>query len=364
LPNDQGFDEWWGVPDSWDQAGFSSYPLFNVMVKEILAKEKVSELLNVPPHILEGIKGQPSKVVMPLDMKVRPIVDGQFIIPKTIEFIKRNAAAKKPFFVYVGYSEMHPPMACSPEFTATSPERGGIYADCTAEMDYRVGQVLDAIKEAGIDDNTIVIFSSDNGPGGQVGGAFGDGGSSGPYRGNFFDAPFEGSMRVPAIVRWPGKVPAGVVTEQMLAAVDWLPTLAGLVGAPNLVPKDRPIDGKDASAFMLGKSETTGRESYMFFGVDGELMSVKWRYYKMILRYTFGPAGDSVSRSYVTPQLPMFFDLSQDQHENYNLWTTQGMTMAWVYDPMLEVMGAYDKSVQEYPNIKPGEDFKGYPRKK
>jgi arylsulfatase len=329
------------------------------MVKVILAKEKVPELLDLPPHILEGKKGQPSRPVMDLDMKVRPIVDEKYIIPKTIEFIKRNAAAKKPFFVYVGYSEMHPPIACSPEFVGKSPLRGGLYADCTAEMDYRVGQVLDAIKEAGIDDNTIVIFSSDNGPGGQVGGAL-SGGSAGPWRGNFFDCPFEGCMRVPAIVRWPGKVPAGVVTDEMLAAVDWLPTLAGLVGAPNLVPKDRPIDGKNASAFMLGKSETTGRESYMFFGADATLMSIKWRYYKMILRYVPGPAGDAVNQGYISPILPMFFDLSNDQHENYNLWTFPNMTMAWVFIPMLEIMGAYEKSVQEYPNIKPGEDFKGY----
>lgn len=74
------------------------------------------------------------------------------------------------------------------------------------------------------------------------------------------NTPFEGSHRVPAIVRWPGKVPAGVVTQEMLAAVDWLPTLAGIAGAPNLVPQDRPVDGVDASAFMLGKSEKTGRD--------------------------------------------------------------------------------------------------------
>jgi hypothetical protein len=74
----------------------------------------------------------------------------------------------------------------------------------------------------------------------------------------------------------------------MLGAVDWLPTLAGMVGASNLVPKDRPIDGVDASAFMLGKSNATGRDSYMFFGPDGELMSVKWEIYKVILRYSEG----------------------------------------------------------------------------
>ena len=362
LPNDQGFDEWWGIPDSWDAAGYTSYPLYNLMVQKALAQKKVPELLNVPPHILEGKKGQPSKVVMPLDMKVRPIVDGEYLVPKTIAFIKRQAAAKKPFFVYLAYSEMHPPVACSPEFVGKSPLRGGLYADCIAEMDYRVGQVLDAVKEAGIEDNTLVVVSSDDAGGGLAGGAGVGGGSNGPWRGNFFYTPFEGSMRVPCIVRWPSKVPAGEVTDEMLAAVDWLPTLAALAGASNLVPKDRPIDGKDVSAFLLGRSPTTGRESYMFFGVDGELMSVKWRYYKMILRYVPGPALEAINQGPITPQLPMFFDLSSDPHEDHNLWSST-MTMGWVFLPMLQTIGEYEKSVKEYPNIKPGEEFKGYPKK-
>jgi arylsulfatase len=239
LPNDQGFDEWWGIPNSWDAAGYSSYALFNDLVKDVLAKERAPQLLNLPPHILEGRKGEPSKPVMPLDMTVRPIVDRDYLIPKTIDFIKRQAAAKKPFFVYLGYSEMHPPVACSPEFVGKSPLRGGMYSDCIAEMDYRVGQVLDAIKQAGIDDNTIVVLSSDDSADGLGGGAGVSGGSNGPWRGNFFETPWEGSMRAPAIVRWPGHVPSGVVTDQMLGAVDWLPTLAALAGSSNLVPKDR-----------------------------------------------------------------------------------------------------------------------------
>jgi arylsulfatase A-like enzyme len=134
--------------------------------------------------------------------------------------VKRNAAEKKPFFVYVGYTEVHPPIIANPDFAGKSDKRGGLYADIIAEMDYRVGEVLDAIKEAGVDDNTIVILSSDNRSGGAI--PQHGGGTNGPWRGNFMNTPFEGSMRVPAIIRWPGKVPAGVVTEEMLAAVDWL----------------------------------------------------------------------------------------------------------------------------------------------
>jgi arylsulfatase A-like enzyme len=108
----------------------------------------------------------------------------------------------------------------------------------------------------------MVILSSD-----RSGGAVLQAGprSNAPWRGNFLNTPFEGSMRAPAINRWPGAVPAGVVTNETLAAVDRLPTLAGMVGASKFVPKDRPIDGVDASPFMLGKSDTSGRDNYMFF---------------------------------------------------------------------------------------------------
>jgi arylsulfatase A-like enzyme len=346
LPNDQGFDEWWGVKNTWDEAAYTAQPLF---------KES-----GVPvPMIWEGKKGEPSKPVMPLDLKVRAVVDGQYIIPKTVDYIKRNAAAKKPFFVYVGYSQMHPPVIPNPDFTGKSTKRGGIYADLIAEMDYRVGQILDAIKEAGIADNTIVILSSDDASGGalpQIGGS-----TNGPWRGDFMNTPFEGSMRAPAMIRWPGKVPSGLVTNEMLAAVDWLPTLAGMVDASKLVPKDRPIDGVDASAFMLGKSDTTGRDSYMFFGIDGQLMSIKWKIYKTIFRYADSTPSPAIQSPYVQPQWPMVYDLSSDPHEDNNLTYTD-LTNGWIFGPDFKLIGEYQQSIKKYPNIKVGEDFKGYAR--
>jgi arylsulfatase len=344
LPNDQGYDEWWGIENSWDEAGYTAWPLF---------KESGLPV----PMIWEGKKGERSKPVMPLDLKVRPIVDGQYIIPKTVDYIKRNAAAKKPFFVYVGYSEVHPPIIGNPEFVGKSTQRGAIYADIIGEMDYRVGQILDAIKEAGIEDNTIVILSSDNGGGGaapQFGGSM-----QGPWRGDFFNTPFEGSMRVPAMIRWIGKVPAGVVTNEIVADVDWLPTLAGMVGASKLVPKDRPIDGVDASAFMLGKSDKTGRDSYMFFGIDGQLLSIKWKIYKTIFRYTDNTISPAIQSPYIKPQLPMVFDLSSDAHEDNNL-TYTNLTNGWIFGPDFKLIADYEQSIKKYPNIKVGEDFKGY----
>jgi arylsulfatase len=208
LPNDQGFDEWWGVKNTLDEAAYTAWPLF---------KESGMPV----PMIWEGKKGEPSKPVMPLDLKVRPVLDGQYIIPKTVEYIKRNAAAKKPFFVYVGYSEMHPPVIANPDFAGKSAQRGGPFADVIAEMDYRVGEVLDAVKEAGVDDNTIVILSSDNAGGGcvpQMGGS-----TNGPWRGDFMNTPFEGSMRVPAMIRWPGWWVRRIGCPRIVPSTAWTP---------------------------------------------------------------------------------------------------------------------------------------------
>lgn len=339
LPSDMGFDEWWGIKDSWDEADYTSYPLF---------KESGMQ----PPMIWEGTKGESSKPVMPLDLNVRPIVDDKYIIPKTIDFIKRQAAAKKPFFVYVGYSEMHPPTMANPAFAGKATERGGLYSDLLGEMDVHIGQVLDAIKDAGIDDRTMVVVSSDNGAGRAT--AAGGGGSSGLWRGNFFTPPFEGSIRTLAMVRWPGKVPGGVVTQQIMSVHDWLPTLAGIVGRSDLVPKDRPIDGVDASAFLLGKSQTTGRDSYMFFGPDGQLMSVRWKIYKSIFRYSEG-----LDKPIVQPQFPMTYDLSSDPHEDWNLFETR-LTNGWIFAPVFQLIAAYQQSLKKYPNIKHGEEFTGF----
>ena len=338
LPSDQGFDEWWGYPNSADEAGYSAWPLF-------------AESGCPTPMLMQGKKGEPSTPVMPFDLAVRPLLDGEHIVPRTKAFIQRKAAAKRPFFVYVGYSEVHPPCAPSPQFSRTSKERGGAYSDIVGEMDYRVGEILDAIEQAGVRDETIVIVTSDNATGGCT---VLPGGSNGPWRGNFFNTPFEGSHRVPAIVRWPGRIRAGQVTNQMLSAVDWLPTLAAMAQASELVPTDRPIDGVDASPLLLGASNETGRDTYLFFGTDGELMSVKWKHFKLIFRYSEG-----VEHPIVTPQFPMVYDLSSDPHEDFNLFNTD-MTVGWLLVPAFRAVGAFRASVAKFPNIKTGQDFQGY----
>ena len=139
----------------------------------------------------------------------------ELIVDKATDFIKREAKGDKPFFTYVALSHVHPPEKAHPDFHQTDPTRLGLYADLMAEMDHRVGQIVDCVEEAGIADDTVIVFSSDNAT--CVVPAFGFGGSNGPWRGDFSTPPSEGSMRVAAMVRCPGG-PAGLISEEMLSA--------------------------------------------------------------------------------------------------------------------------------------------------
>ena len=342
LPTDQGFDEWWGYRNSADECGWTSYAAF-----EAIAKVKGIEA----PQIWEGRKGGTQTAVRELNMEVRPLLD-ELITGKATGYIKRAAAGDKPFFTYIALSHMHPPEKVHPDFDQTSPARLGEYADMIAEMDHRVGQIVDCVEEAGIAGNTIIVFSSDNAAGLMETDCVG--GSNGPFRGDFMTPPWEGSMRVPAMVRWPGNVPAGVITEQMLSAHDWYSSFAALAGASDKVPADRPMDSIDASAFLLGESEDTGRENILFFAPDGSLMSSKWRNVRGIFRYC-----DGIDQPILKPQWPMFFDLGSDPGERYNL-TYHKLDMGWMFGIAASFIAEYEKSIARYPNIKPGQEFNGY----
>jgi arylsulfatase A-like enzyme len=333
LPIDQGFDEWFGIKNTSDESAYSSYPLF-------------AESGFPVPKIWEGVKGREARPVDDFNLRTRPLMDEQ-ITSRTVEFINRNAAAKNPFFVYVGLTQMHPPLIHHPDFKGSS--GGGTYSDTLAELDYRTGQILDAIDAAGIADNTIVVWNSDN----PAIGLPATGGSNGQWRGAFASG-FEGGMRAPAIIRWLGKVPAGRVTDEIFAAVDWLPTLARMVGEIDRVPKDRPIDGIDSSDLLLGHSDNSGRDHVLFYGSDGEILSVKWKTMKVVFRYA-----ESTSGAIIRPQLPLVFDLIEDPKEAWDL-VQMRMDCAWVTAPAIQRIGALLKSTAKYPNIKPGQEFEGY----
>src|SRR5262249_9771935 len=201
-------------------------------------------------YILEGKKGEKTRQVEVYDLKARRQIDTE-VTRRAIDFITRNSRAGKPFYAYVPFTLVHYPTLPHPDFAGKTGH--GDFADSLGEMDHHVGQVLDAIKDLGIEKNTLVVFCSDNGPEEMLPWR----GWAGPWAGSYFTA-MEGSLRVPFILRWPGKVPANQVSNEIVHQVDTFTTLARIAGAEE--PKDRIIDGVDQSDFLLGKQAKSNRE--------------------------------------------------------------------------------------------------------
>jgi arylsulfatase len=205
-------------------------------------------------------------------------------------------------------------------------------------MDYRTGQILDAIKEAGVEENTIVIFASDNGP--EATHPWD--GDSGPWRGTYFTA-MEASLRAPFIIRWPGKVPAGAVSNEIVHIVDLYPTLASVGGAE--VPKDRPIDGVDQLDFFLGKREHSNREGFPAYVAD-RLSAVKWRNWKVHFIWQ-----EKMYDPPLTLPLPKVINLLTDLKEERDGFPWYN---SWVVAPVTKIVAELSESLKKHPPIEPG----------
>jgi arylsulfatase len=337
IPTDQGFDEWWGISESSDEADYTSHPMYPPDFPR--------------PKIKASVKGQPIEEVDDFNRETRPFMDENITL-KTIDFIRRSAAEGKPFYVYAPFTNQHPPSIPHPDF-ADATDSAFPAPKALAELDYRAGQILDVLDELNLADDTIVVWVSDNAAGTMLAET---GGNAGYWRG-FFGSGWEGSIRTPAMVRWPGHIPAGVVTDEIVATYDWYTTLAALVGLGDKVPKDRPIDGMDMSALMLGKAENSGRDNFIYIGTDGEPISAKWKTFKVHFRMT---DSDSWIAPYIKPQIPMVCDLISDPNETIDLMQSH-LTYAWVIGAASAPLVSLAQSTAEYPHVKVGEeDFKGY----
>jgi arylsulfatase len=306
----------------------------NSLWPSVGAKQGWNAKVVSPEPIFEARKGEKARQVAELDVTRRRNMEAE-ITTRAVDFIKRNATAGKPFFAYVAFSLVHMPTLPNPEFAGKT--GNGDWADCLAEMDHRTGQILDAIKEAGIEDNTLVIFTSDNGPEATHPWE----GDGGPWRGTYFTA-MEGSLRAPFIIRWPGKIPVNKINNEIVHIVDLYTTLAHVGGAG--VPKDRPIDGVDQLDFFLGKQENSNREGFPAYVAD-RLSAVKWRNWKMHLFWQ--------ENMYDPPQklpLPKIINLLTDLKEQRDVL----MANSWVRQPMEKIIRDLEASLQKYPPIKPG----------
>jgi len=320
YPKDKGFDEWYGIPRTTNESMFFDSIGYDESIVD-------------PPYVMEGIKGKPAEKKELYDLEMRRKIDA-VITERSCEFIKRNTN-KKPFFLYVPLTQLHFPTLPHREFEGIS--KYGDFADSLIEMDARVGQIIDSINQNNLTENTIFIFASDNGPEYRRPWR----GSAGMWTGTYHTA-MEGALRVPLIIRWPNKIPAGKVTNEIIHVVDLFPTLAQI--AKLEVPKDRIIDGIDQSQFLLGKQEKSNREGFVYY-IKTELRAAKWRDWKMHFVWEIEP--NDGAKHLETPYL---FNVVQDPKEESDVNTTQG----WVRGPIRKMVINFQNSLKEHLPIPPG----------
>jgi arylsulfatase len=330
FPTDQGFDEWYGIPNTTDEAAWSELTGFDQ-----------SGLTG--GFVMEGRKGKKPKKIRPYDMDYRPLIDSD-LTKKAIDFMRRQSKSAHPFFLYLPYTATHYPTRPHPDFDGKT--GNGRWADMLHQIDYYTGMLLDEVDKLGIRDNTIFIFTADNGPEALPAGTSltietAYPGTAGPWRGTLFTG-FEGSLRVPFVIRWPGKVPAGTASDGIVHEMDLFPTLARIAGGT--VPTDRVIDGVDQTDFLLGKQENSNREGVIVY-MGEKIFAVKWRNWK--LHFKELDTIFSETRTYDTPRL---YNLHTDPGERQNVL----FPYTWVPRAALPQLEEHMISLKKHPPIKPG----------
>lgn len=303
LPLQHGFDEYYGLPYSNDM-----WP-YHPGVAHLPWNERLKKWPDLP--LFEGNDIINAKVTG----EDQEQLTTQYT-EKAVDFIERNRDS--PFFLYVPHSMVHVPLFVSDKFKGKSKQ--GLFGDVVMEVDWSVGQILDALRKHNLDEKTLVIFTSDNGPWLS----YGDhAGSSGPLR-EGKGTEFEGGIREPTIMRWPGKIDAGTTCDELASTIDILPTVAGLIGAE--LPAHK-IDGKDISPLMLGEegAKSPHRAFYCYYQ-GGELQAVRNRRWKLHFPHNYrtlagqpGGSGGTPSK-YSQGQIELaLFDLKKDVGESENV---------------------------------------------
>jgi arylsulfatase A len=276
LPTNQGFDSYYGIPYSNDMFPASTMKYAD----DCLFLEGQSH-----ETLKEAFAGKLRNGSNPISMKSKvPLMRGEECIEfpadqstitrrftdEGIAFISESVKEEKPFFLYLAHSMPHIPLYVSPEFEGKS-ERG-LYGDVIEEIDFNTGRILDHLKALGVEDNTLVIFTSDNGPWLVK---EEDGGSAHPlFEGKM--TTFEGGQRVPCVMKWPAQIPAGTVCDELALTMDLLPTFAAITGAA--LPTVLPLDGKNILDLLTNQPGAKSPHAYFFYNQNA-VRHGDWKYF-------------------------------------------------------------------------------------
>jgi arylsulfatase len=303
LPLSHGFDEYMGLPYSND--------MWPVEYDGTRSKTGSRFLWYPPLPLLRG-----DKVVDTVFTLEQQAALTGMLTDEAIRFIRKNA--KKPFLAYVPYPMPHVPINATKDFLGRS--RQGLYGDMIQEVDHHVGRILQCLKDQGLDDNTVVVFTSDNGPWANFGNHAGSTGGLREGKGT----TYEGGVRVPCIVRWKGVIPAGMVANQLASAIDILPTVAALTESP--LP-ERRIDGVDFSEVLRGNMDLHPRKTFYYYYRTNSLEAVRIDNWKLVFAHPSRsyegqvPGRDGVpGMAPETVSMPRaLYDLRRDPGERYDV---------------------------------------------
>jgi arylsulfatase A-like enzyme len=302
LPRQHGFDEYFGLPYSNDM-----WPQHPAWAK-------------LPPAAEKRKQGYPDLPLLEGDEIANPKVTGAdqanlttWYTERAVRFIEQHA--DRPFFLYVPHAMVHVPLFVSAKFRGKS--GAGLFGDVVMELDWSVGRILDALHRHGLDDDTLVLFTSDNGPWLSYGN---HAGSAGPLR-EGKGTMFEGGIRVPTIARWPDRVPAGATCGELAATIDLLPTVARLIGAE--LPAHR-IDGRDIAPLLFGEpGAVSPHEVFLCYYAGGQLQAVRDARWKLHFPHHYATlagrkgGSDGTPAAYANEQIGQcLYDLRADPGES------------------------------------------------
>ena len=302
----------------------------------------------------------------PLNKKRMETVDDE-IAAKAEDFIERQVKANKPFFTWINFTHMHFRTHTKPESLGQSGVAQSYYHDTMIDHDNNVGQILDLIDKLGIADNTIVVYSTDNGPHRN---SWPDAGTT-KFRSEK-NTGWEGAYRVPQFVRWPGKIKPGTISNEIMSHLDWAPTLLAVAG--NTDVKDKLLKGYEANGktyknhldgynflpYLTGQEEKGPRKEFFYFSDEGDLMGLRYNNWKLhfMLQDQAGTM-EIWQRDFRGLRMPYIYNLRTDPYEfartTSNTYWDWYIDHAWILYPMGDVIGPFLQSFDEYPPVqKPG----------
>jgi len=359
LPTMHGFDEFYGnlyhlnaeeEPENIDYPTESEFPGF----RKRFGPRGVLHTFSNP----DGT--QKITDTGPLNKKRMETIDDD-IAKRTVDYIEKQSKSEKPFFVWVNFTHMHFRTHPKPESVGQAGRWLGPYADVMIDHDKNVGSILKKLDDLGIDENTIVFYSTDNGPHMN---SWPDAGMT-PFRSEK-DTNWEGAYRVPAMVKWPAKIKAGIISNKIMSHLDWLPTLLAASGEPDIKEKllkgykagnkrfKVHLDGYNFLPYLTGKENTSPRKEFFYFSDDGDLTALRFDNWKFVFAEQ---RVEGTMRIWAEPfthlRVPKIFNLRMDPYEKADITSNTYydwlITHAYLLLPAQQYVAKFLQTFKEFP---------------